>query len=77
MHPEMHLVVYRQQERELEARLAHTLAARDRAAAPRRARRADVDPWRRLATVPDTLARRLRQRVASTGAGTAVACCPA
>ena len=77
MHPEMHLVLHRQQERELEARLAQALAWRERGVMP--APRPGVrDSWLRLVEWERAFVGRARTRVAEAASpGLAPACCPA
>lgn len=72
MHPDIHLIVYRQQERELEARLARALAVQERGA--RSARR----PFRSRAW--SRVVERWRARTwtaKAPGAAVAQACCAA
>ncbi|MBO9554910.1 hypothetical protein [Cellulomonas sp.] len=78
MHPEMYLVIHRQQERELERRLDRALVLRERAlpvAPPRPSLR---DAWRSATATPAAFLSGARTRlVPADGWGAAPACCPA
>jgi hypothetical protein len=76
MHPDLHLVVYRQQERELNERLVRALAAHERGVIS--ARRSRNRAWRRLIGLQQALFGSVRARIAPVPTlGVAPACCPA
>lgn len=68
MHPELHLVVHRQQERELEQRLARELVRRERAAS---GSPVVASPWWVVLT------ERLRARTAVPARAAGPVCCAA